>query len=625
MWIVFLLAAGPAAASSNPVQAENALPGDSAWRAGVDNPASTSVIEGYASTVSVAPGEALALHVRSSVSYRVEIDRLGWYAGVGGRRVACIPGCDSDRPAADQPAPPAPDEQTGKVDAGWSVTDRVPVPTSWPSGYYLAEFVVTSGDEAGRAGAYPFIVRDSPERTARILVQAPVNTWQAYNAWGGKSLYGPSDAPATKVSFDRPILLPAYRAMTWDYQLVRFLERSGYDAAYTTDVDVDRDPAELMRHTLVMSAGHDEYWTKKMRDAFEAARDAGHNLAFMGANDVFWQARYEEDARTLVEYRSATADPDPDPATKTVRFDRLEPPRPPCELLGAQYQGALLEPGMQSPDYTLVSDTLSEPWMVDTGFRDGDTVTSVVGKEMDAILPGCRVPPLTRWFHWAGDIGGRPKSADAVSYTARSGARVFSAGTLQYAWALDNYGSPATPVDERLQRFTRNMLDSLSTPRPVPTPGPPAPLPATSTPPADEPVGAPPPDRTPDSPPDIDGETPSLPPPRCSLRVDQHLAAHSAAPAYLRMTLGCGGGTAVEIDTLLRYRLAGGHLGHIAVRTVRRGPHLPSPSIVDVRLPRRALHLLARGLGLSAAVTVTLSNSSGSCTLRRTIRPLHAR
>ena len=82
-------------------------------------------------------------------------------------------------------------------------------------------------------------------------------------------------------------------------------------------------------------AGHDEYWTKGIRDAFERARDSGTNLAFLGANIGFWQMRYEDDRHTIVEYRNAGPDPNPDPA-KTVTFRELDPPRPECELLGVR-------------------------------------------------------------------------------------------------------------------------------------------------------------------------------------------------------------------------------------------------------------------------------------------------
>ena len=108
------------------------------------------------------------------------------------------------------------------------------------------------------------IVREPAGQHASALVIAPVNTWQAYNPWGGKSLYDfQSDGvAAVKVSFNRPYH-PAHTFLEYDLDLIRWLEREGYDVSYTTDVDVDSQPGSLLQHTLVMTAGHDEYWSKE--------------------------------------------------------------------------------------------------------------------------------------------------------------------------------------------------------------------------------------------------------------------------------------------------------------------------------------------------------------------------
>ena len=307
---------GATSAGSNHIQVENAKPGDTRWRLAVDpaTRAAPSAIDGYAGEVSVAPGARLHLHVRSSDRYRVEIDRLGWYGGSGGRLIACLPSCSTDRRPLPQPDPAAPDPQTGIVRAGWTVTDTFTVPADAVSGYYMAEMVLTSGPNAGKARWYLFVVlpHDTPPR---LLVEVPVNTWQAYNGWGGKSLYGFNSnggSAAVKVSFDRPLRGDNHPVLEWELQVVRFLERNGYDAGYVTDVDVSRDPALLREtpagvaesQTAVMGIGHGEYWTKAIRDAFEAARDAGRSLVFMGADMGTWQVRYEDHYRTLVEYRS---------------------------------------------------------------------------------------------------------------------------------------------------------------------------------------------------------------------------------------------------------------------------------------------------------------------------------
>ena len=147
-----------------------------------------------------------------------------------------------------------------------------------------------------------------------------MNTWEAYNDWGGKSLYtfnstGPvvpasGTVAAAMVSFNRPFA-NAIDVFQYEYDRVRWLERNGYDVSYQTDVDTDENPASLLGHRLDVVSGHDEYWSRAMRNAWEAARAAGVNLAFLGGNIGFWQARYAAGDRTLIEYRSAKLDPDP--------------------------------------------------------------------------------------------------------------------------------------------------------------------------------------------------------------------------------------------------------------------------------------------------------------------------
>ena len=153
------------------------------------------------------------------------------------------------------------------------------------SGYYLAELIITSGPDAGRRRHVQFTVRAPDASPTAILVVVPVNTIQAYNKWGGKSLYnsGSIGPRANRVSFDRPTNPQDLSSDLFrhEYHLIRFLEREGYDVSYATNVDVHRDPSQLLDHSMVMTAGHDEYWTKEMRDGFEVARDAGVHLSFM--------------------------------------------------------------------------------------------------------------------------------------------------------------------------------------------------------------------------------------------------------------------------------------------------------------------------------------------------------
>jgi hypothetical protein len=258
------------------------------------------------------------------------------------------------------------------------------------------------------------------------------------------------------VSFDRPYV-PGELALnlSWELPFVAFAERSGFSVDYQTDIDTAQDPSTLNGYRLVISLGHDEYWSKEMRDAFEAALARGQNLAFLGADIAEWQIRYDDLGRTVVEYRDAGLDPSPDPATKTTRFRSLDDPRPECRLLGVSFDGGILAYGEPHHDFVVTADGAADPWLAGTGFHAGDVLAASVGFEWDHAVAGC-TPPQTVFFH-----ADTPQSpADVIRYRAASGGYVFSTSSLDFLRAIDNYGG-ATP-DPRLQAFLRNALAALS-------------------------------------------------------------------------------------------------------------------------------------------------------------------
>lgn len=443
------------------------------WRVA---PASDHAVEGYTSTASVAPGDTLELHVATTParSYRVEIFRIGWYGSAGGGLVGCIPACDGSVAGASRRLP-RPDDRTGEANASWPVTDRITVGPDWRSGFYVAKLVLVDGPEAGRGARVPFVVRAAATaRPSRVLVVEPVNTWQAYNDWAGRSLYT-DPKPAVRVSFDRPYA-PGLDKPYLDWPLLRFLDRYRYDVSYTTDADIDADPGQLRGHRLVIVPAHSEYWTKAMRDGFEAARAAGVNLAFLGGNTAYWQIRYAGPGRrALVEFRSAERDPSSKRSTQTVRWRDAPVSRPECTLLGVQWQGAdrVSDPGPH--DYRVTAAAAGDPWLRGTGLVPGSVLRGAVDYEWDAVEPACKVPPVTVLFHYAGKKTPHPAGvytssfhstdADAVRYVAPSGAVVFSAGSIDFRWLLAGgvAGStdPRHPPDPRARRFVRTMLDDL--------------------------------------------------------------------------------------------------------------------------------------------------------------------
>ncbi len=395
---------------------------------------------------------------------------MGWYGGVGARLVACLPGCGESGSARPEPTPSK--NEVGLVHAEWPIAQRLVIPRDWVSGYYLVHYVLTSGANAGDSTASLFILREaSSGPTARMLVQAGTSTWQAYNGWGGGSLYefnSPSGRRAAKVSYDRPMTSPGLtKPLAWDLPLVRFLERHGYDVAYQADADTDRDQATLEGRDVVVVAGHNEYWTKGVRDAFERARATGIDLAFFGANAAYWQIRYEDDYRTIVGYKSASWDPETDPQLETDLFRALVPPRYECALMGVQHQGGILD-WTTMGDYTVVAT--GDPWLAAGGLAPGDVVKSVVSREVDTI-PGWLTPEdacgnrVTVLFHR--ELGGDTLGdADAVRFTAPSGATVFASGSHQFAWGLEDVPElrefvPEGVVDPRLQRFAEAMLADM--------------------------------------------------------------------------------------------------------------------------------------------------------------------
>ena len=451
-------------ASLNPVAIENALPGDGEWWGPHAPP---HEIEGYASHSSVRSGERLELHVSTNPAqrYRITVHRLGWYAGAGGRMIAVHPGpgCDLQGLARKPPAVlPGPQIES----AGWPVTDMIAVEDSWTTGVYVARLTLTTGEHAGRGAYVPFVVRPPLGAVADVLVQQPVTTAQAYNNFGGKSLYtsnSTDEVAAVKVTFERPF--PAWPSanlnarwpFVWDYQLLRFLEREGIDVAYTTDADTHREPWSLAGQRLLMTSGHDEYWTREMRDAFDAARDQGVNIACMGANTCYWQIRFEDDCRTMVEYRRRERDPEPDLALKTERFRDLEPARPECLLFGIQYQDGFTSTREPPRGFELAAESSGHAWHEGTGFEPPATLSGLVGYEWDALQRGLEPADATVFFHY--DCP-ELSHADVVAHRAGSGALVFAAGSLQFAWGLDDWGHEGH-ADERLARFMRNVLADL--------------------------------------------------------------------------------------------------------------------------------------------------------------------
>jgi hypothetical protein len=483
--------------TTSPVASENARQGSKDWE--LSKPATNREIEGYASKVSVRPKDPLELHVSTaSKRFDIEIYRLGWYGGLGARLVF-----RATNVAGGLRPTPAPRKEDGLVECRWPVSYTVPV-GDWVSGVYLAKLTASG---SGRQSYVPFVVLEKRglAHPAAFLFQCSVTTWQAYNAWGGKSLYdfnSKGEVRARRVTFNRPygsgpgawagvgageILTMAHttRAGGWEYPMIRWLERNGYDVAYATNIDVDSDPDLFAGRRAFLIVGHDEYWSRAMRTNVEAARDRGIHLGIFAANVSYWQIRLEPSpygGANRVMFCTKDAEQDSVYDTEadsqlTVRFRDLHPRRPENSLSGMMISGEDVQ-----ADFVPVPAQRGHWVFAGTGIAKGTTtrLRGLCGYEVDRSYgdeadrsydddslyakwspPGltvlARVPIVSS--------NGRKTVTETTIYTARSGAIVFATGTMQWSWGLDDWGAPALHPrykDPDAERITKNVLEALS-------------------------------------------------------------------------------------------------------------------------------------------------------------------
>jgi hypothetical protein len=470
------------AAVQNPTQIENAKAGTRTWR--LTSPARDREIEGYASLTSVNKGGTIDLLVSTwDPSYQIDVYRMGWYGGLGARQVRGPIQQTGHR----QPMPVA-DPTTGLIDCGWThpytlVAANAADASDWPSGVYLAKLTASTS----RKQSYILFVVREDARRSDLLFQSSVTTMQAYNHWGGKSLYTFNSADrlsATKVSFNRP-----YAANPWDvnaaqgvgageflanvqppdetpsagfeYNMVRFLEREGYDVTYATNLDTHRDGASLMNHKGFLSVGHDEYWSWPMRNHVEAARGRGVGLGFFSGNSCYWQVRFEPSPatggadRVMVCYKG-TSDPyHANRATTHLTTDKWRSAavnRSEDRLMGVMMSG-----DQASADYVVKA---ASHWVfAGTNLENGDTLARLAGYETDQIFADGNSPPGTVNLAEARHPRGM---ANMVTYPALGGGTVFSTGSIFWTWGLDDdYSVPAlrdSRLSSAVQQIARNVL-----------------------------------------------------------------------------------------------------------------------------------------------------------------------
>ena len=383
--------------------------------------------------------------------------------------------------------------------------------TTWTTGVYLVRLT----ENSTFTQSYTIFVLRDDSRVADITFQLPTNTYQAYNFWGGRSLYGwgsGSQLPwgsragtkARKVSYDRPYarsnnehaahgngageylaniqpIFPNYglnSSASWNYNMVRWLEHQEVDVTYITNVDTHDRLRNLPRPKLFLSQGHDEYWSNEMRDQVESLRDNGTHLAFLGSNTAYFMVRMEEgeenpnnidpilvpylagnESRVITCYKQGRKDPIKDKRSVPAREYRPE-----ADMVGVEYVGDPYEED-------LIIKNASH-WMFNgTGVLDGHVLPGLLGYEVDSMRES-----MTKNNNVITPIFETPLKnihimrrdpillCHGTIYTAESGAHVFGSGTMQWSWALDDYGVleglRSSRLNEVIEKVTWNFFEA---------------------------------------------------------------------------------------------------------------------------------------------------------------------
>ena len=413
---------------------ENALPGDPHWA--IRHVGPPDAMLGYAGQASVLAGDPITLYASTTArSFRVSAFRMGWYRGDLARLL-----WQSATVRGHQQRAASLVEDTRTVEANWGPSLQIPT-DDWPAGSYLLRL----DSEAGAQRYVPVTVR-SASVEGRTVIKNCTATWQAYNQWGGYNLYnGPGGAAdydnrSLAVSLDRPFdANGAYMFLWHERKFIALAERTGLPLAYVSSVDIEEDPALLTGASALFSLGHDEYWSPPERAHVTAARNAGVNLAFMGANCCFRRTRLEPtrlgSARLVVCYKTSyLQDPMYGKDNALVTSDWREPPDPDPE---SSLIGTLYESNPVDADYVVATP---DAWpFAGTGVEKGTRVPSLVGIEYDRVNPDWPVErPIQVLSHSPVTCRGVNSYADSAYYTHRSGAGVFNTGTMRWVASMSS-------------------------------------------------------------------------------------------------------------------------------------------------------------------------------------------
>ena len=427
----------------------------------------TSYVWGYATKPSYLPGEVIDLKVSTTApTFEASLWR---YSTTGATKdqpfafVATQAGFRGTVGAARTIG-----KTTHMIKTAWLVAAHLTIPTSAPSGVYLVRLAGSTNVQS----YVPITVRSA--KPATYLYVVPSMTWQAYNVWGGTSLYQsigiPSAMPhdgarARSVSYDRPYLygdgFPMFQAE--DMTIIKFLQQNGYEVAFTTDTDLSIDPAHQWNPKAVIIGGHSEYWTTKMYDWLNTKVNikGTFGLASFGANSGFWTCTMLAAGRTERCLRRGIT-------KKSAGIDNLRSrKRPEQAIFGAEF-GVIAVGGGQ---IKVSKGAVGTGLLNGTGLVSGSSLGYLAGYEVDQVHPtnqsfkkgkyDLKFATMTvrqQFNPCACPYNRSPLRGDTMVRRLPSGRRVFAAGTLWWGYGLDTGFASKYGVPSGFPRLMKNIL-----------------------------------------------------------------------------------------------------------------------------------------------------------------------
>jgi len=492
--------------SPNPIPAENQHPGSHNWI--ITHGSLHGEIQAYASTDSLTPGHSLTLYVSTTApSFTIEVFRLGYYQGLGARAMYIaqhVPGVsqgyypNTGSPASGPVNCPTCklDSATHEVTANWvanSPLDTITFPTAWLPGVY---FIRLTDESTFKQWAIPVVLRDDTA-PADVVLDLPFNTYEAYNYWGGTSLYRDYTANplqvkhAFAVSYNRPFqqYYGSEYLFSWTYQLVKFMEGEGLNVAYTTDNAVDKGFTKLGNYYVFVVPGHSEYWTYNMRQAVtNAIVHDKIGVAFFSANSMYWQVRLSADGRTVIGYKDELPSVRNDPYDQsgnpnqylTSALWRAAPlNNPEDQILKEMYGYNSLGQGSKSNVLQDMVLTNTSDWEFShTGLHPGAIIHKALGVEVDTIVqdgswgPNDTVSLLAK-SPYIGDAGSHWTQTTTLDDIKVNGVlthqMLFDAGTIDWPSAMARADADGVALREITWNILYGMIHRTTVIPTIPT------------------------------------------------------------------------------------------------------------------------------------------------------------